>query len=234
MEKVKADLAETRKNLKNLTKYVIGHLEALLAKVRAAVSAPDQVEPLRRGGRQGSRLQGLQGGLRPRVAATSATRSPARSSSRVHEVRQADPGLQGRPLPGDRAAGEVLRRAGPGLLRPAGARAGLHAGLHQPRGDLPEAVHLRRHDPEQGLSLHPAQIARSCSSSRTRRPSSTSATSRRPTRRSTSRPATRPRWRSKAPKTRGRQISIKDVAAINVKPPRGWDPEATTTKVLFA
>jgi topoisomerase-4 subunit A len=32
MEKVKADLAETRKNLKNLTKYVIGHLEALLAK----------------------------------------------------------------------------------------------------------------------------------------------------------------------------------------------------------
>ena len=32
MEKVKGDLAETRKNLKNLTKYVIGHLEALLAK----------------------------------------------------------------------------------------------------------------------------------------------------------------------------------------------------------
>jgi topoisomerase-4 subunit A len=32
MEQVKADLAETRKNLKHLTKYVIGHLEALLAK----------------------------------------------------------------------------------------------------------------------------------------------------------------------------------------------------------
>jgi len=32
MEKVKTDLAETRKNLKNLTKYVIGHLEALLEK----------------------------------------------------------------------------------------------------------------------------------------------------------------------------------------------------------
>lgn len=32
MEKVKGDLAETRKQLKNLTKYVIGHLEALLAK----------------------------------------------------------------------------------------------------------------------------------------------------------------------------------------------------------
>src|SRR5207247_4662444 len=32
MDQVKADLSETRKNLKNLTKYVIGHLEALLAK----------------------------------------------------------------------------------------------------------------------------------------------------------------------------------------------------------
>ena len=32
MEKVKTDLNETRKNLKNLTKYVIGHLETLLEK----------------------------------------------------------------------------------------------------------------------------------------------------------------------------------------------------------
>ena len=32
MEKTKAELAETRKHLKNLTKYVIGHLEALLEK----------------------------------------------------------------------------------------------------------------------------------------------------------------------------------------------------------
>ncbi|MSU56600.1 MAG: DNA topoisomerase IV subunit A [Pedosphaera sp.] len=32
MERVKTDLAETRKNLKNLTRYVIGHLEALLEK----------------------------------------------------------------------------------------------------------------------------------------------------------------------------------------------------------
>src|SRR6266436_4679701 len=32
MEKVKADLAETRKSLKNLTPYVVGHLEALLEK----------------------------------------------------------------------------------------------------------------------------------------------------------------------------------------------------------
>src|ERR1035441_10504834 len=32
MERVKAALAETRKNLKNLTKYVVGHLEELLTK----------------------------------------------------------------------------------------------------------------------------------------------------------------------------------------------------------
>lgn len=37
----------------------------------------------------------------------------------------------------------------------------------------------------------------------------------------------------KSPKTRGRQISIKEVAAINSKPPRGWDPEAPTTKLEF-
>ncbi|MGP8198924.1 MAG: DNA topoisomerase IV subunit A [Limisphaerales bacterium] len=37
----------------------------------------------------------------------------------------------------------------------------------------------------------------------------------------------------KSPKTRGRQISIKEVAAINSKPPRGWDPEAATTKLEF-
>ena len=35
----------------------------------------------------------------------------------------------------------------------------------------------------------------------------------------------------KGPKTRGRQISIKEVAAINSKPPRGWDPEAATDEI---
>jgi topoisomerase IV subunit A len=37
----------------------------------------------------------------------------------------------------------------------------------------------------------------------------------------------------KGPKTRGRQISIKEVGAIGSKPPRGWDPAAATTKVEF-
>jgi len=37
----------------------------------------------------------------------------------------------------------------------------------------------------------------------------------------------------KGPKTRGRQISIKDVSSINSKPSRGWDTEAPTTKLQF-
>jgi topoisomerase IV subunit A len=37
----------------------------------------------------------------------------------------------------------------------------------------------------------------------------------------------------KGPKTRGRQISIKDVSSINSKPSRGWDPEGATTKLQF-
>jgi topoisomerase-4 subunit A len=37
----------------------------------------------------------------------------------------------------------------------------------------------------------------------------------------------------KGPKTRGRQISIKDVSSISSKPTRGWDPEAPSTVLQF-
>jgi topoisomerase-4 subunit A len=37
----------------------------------------------------------------------------------------------------------------------------------------------------------------------------------------------------KGAKTRGRQISIKDVSSINSKPSRGWDADAPTTKLQF-
>src|ERR1022692_57092 len=37
----------------------------------------------------------------------------------------------------------------------------------------------------------------------------------------------------KGPKTRGREISIKDVSSINSQPSRGWDPEAPTTRLQF-
>ncbi len=38
----------------------------------------------------------------------------------------------------------------------------------------------------------------------------------------------------KSPKTRGRQISIKDISSVTAEPTRGWDEAATTTKVMFA
>jgi topoisomerase-4 subunit A len=37
----------------------------------------------------------------------------------------------------------------------------------------------------------------------------------------------------RGPKTRGRQISIKEVASITAEPTRGWDPEAPTTRVVL-
>ncbi len=37
----------------------------------------------------------------------------------------------------------------------------------------------------------------------------------------------------RGPRTRGRQISIKEVASITAAPTRGWDPEAPTTRVVF-
>jgi topoisomerase-4 subunit A len=37
----------------------------------------------------------------------------------------------------------------------------------------------------------------------------------------------------KGPKTRGRQISVKDISSVNSQPSRGWDPEAPTTKLVF-
>jgi topoisomerase-4 subunit A len=38
----------------------------------------------------------------------------------------------------------------------------------------------------------------------------------------------------KGAKTRGRQISIKDISSVTAEPTRGWDDDATTTKILFA
>ena len=38
----------------------------------------------------------------------------------------------------------------------------------------------------------------------------------------------------KSPKTRGRQISIKDISSVTAEPTRGWDEKATTTEIVFA
>ena len=38
----------------------------------------------------------------------------------------------------------------------------------------------------------------------------------------------------KSPKTRGRQISIKDISSVTAEPTRGWDEKEATTKIVFA
>jgi topoisomerase-4 subunit A len=38
----------------------------------------------------------------------------------------------------------------------------------------------------------------------------------------------------KSPKTRGRQISIKDISSVTAEPTRGWDEGAATTEIVFA
>ena len=38
----------------------------------------------------------------------------------------------------------------------------------------------------------------------------------------------------KSPKTRGRQISFKDISSVTAEPTRGWDEKAATTKIVFA
>jgi topoisomerase-4 subunit A len=38
----------------------------------------------------------------------------------------------------------------------------------------------------------------------------------------------------KNPRTLGRQISIKDISSVTAEPTRGWDDDAPTTKILFA
>ena len=38
----------------------------------------------------------------------------------------------------------------------------------------------------------------------------------------------------KSPKTLGRQISIKDISSVTAEPTRGWDEKETTTKIVFA
>src|SRR5882724_4571112 len=37
----------------------------------------------------------------------------------------------------------------------------------------------------------------------------------------------------KSPKTRGRMISIKDISSVTAEPTRGWDEKATTTQMVF-
>ena len=158
MEKVKADLAETRKNLKNLTKYVIGHLEALLAKYGPLYprltksSRYDEVDAKevafkafkvaydRESGYVGHKVSGEEFN----VECTKFDKLILVFKDGHYQVTE---------LPEKFFVGPDLVYCGlPERDRVFTLR------LHESRGDLSEAVHVRRHDPEQGLSLHPAQV----------------------------------------------------------------------------
>ena len=132
-------MEETRKHLKNLTKYVIGHLEALLEKygplyprlttksarheevdVKAVAFKSFKVAYDRESGYVGYKVSGEEFKLEC-------------------EVRQDPARVQGRHLQGHRAAGEIIRRAGAVLLRPAGSREGVHLRLYGSQGELSSA-----------------------------------------------------------------------------------------------
>jgi topoisomerase-4 subunit A len=232
MEKVKADLAETRKNLKNLTKHVIGHLEALLAKY---------------------------GPLYPRLTKSSRydevdAKEVAFKAFKVAYDRES--GYVGYKVSGEEFNVECTKFdklilvfkdghyqvtelpekffVGPDLV---------YCGL--PERDRiftcaytnREATYLKRFtfggtilkkvyhciplksrvlffEPETPAQLYirykPAPYQKinqqTCSPAEVE---------------------------VKGPKTRGRQISIKDVSSINSQPSRGWDPEAATTRLQF-
>ena len=196
MEKTKAELDETRKNLKGLTKYVIGHLEALLEKygpqyprlttksarheevdAKAVAFKAFKVAYDRETGYVGYKVSGEEF----KLECTKFDKILLVFKDGTYKVT--------------RAAGEIVCRAGIVLLRPAGSRKRFHLRLHRPRRELSEAVHVWRHDFEQGLFVHPGKIAHPVFRAGHAEDCFTSATSPRRTRKSRSRRATRRRWR---------------------------------------
>lgn len=232
MQKVKADLEETRKNLKNLTKYVIAHLEALLAKY---------------------------GPLYPRLTKSSRydevdAREVAFKSFKVAYDRES--GYVGHKVSGEEYKldctkfDKLLLVFRDGHYQVVELPEKLFVGPDLVYCGLPErervftaaytnreATFLKRFtfggtilnkvyhciapkskilffEPETPAELYikykPA-----------------------PYQKINQQTCTPSQVEVKSPKTRGRQLSIKDVSSINSKPPRGWDPEAPTTKLQF-
>ena len=233
IEKVKAELAETRKNLKALTKYVIGHLEALLAKY---------------------------GPVYPRLTKSSRydevdAREVAFKAFKVAYDRES--GYVGYKVPGDEFKVECTKFdkllvvfkdghykvlelpekmfIGPDLYycgtpdreriftlvytnREATYIKRFTFGgtiLNKEYFCIPEKSKLLFFEPDTPADLYirykPAAYQK--------------------INQQTCKPGEVP---VKGAKSRGNQISIKEVSSINSKPSRGWDPEAPTTKLQFA
>jgi topoisomerase IV subunit A len=233
MEKVKAELAETRKNLKNLTKFVIGRLEALLEKY---------------------------GPLYPRLTKSSRydevdAKEVAFKSFKVAYDRES--GYVGYKVSGEEFRvdctkfDKLLLVFRDGHYKVTELPEKLFVGPDLFYCGLPEreriftlaytnrdATYLKRFTfggtimnkeyfciPEKSRILFfepdtPAQIYIKYKPAAYQKVSQ-----------QTANPAD---IAVKGAKTRGNQISIKDVQSIYSKPSRGWDPDAPTTKLTFA
>ena len=234
MEKVKAELAETRKNLKNLTKYVIGHLEALLEKY---------------------------GPLYPRLTTKSArheevdVKAVAFKAFKVAYDRET--GYVGYKVNGDEFKLEctkfdkVLLVFKDGTYKVTELPEKFFVGPDLFFCGLPErervftcaytnrqASFLKRFT-FGGTILNKAY---SCIPDKSRILFFASDTP--PTLYIRYKPALHQKISQqtcnpkeievKSPKTRGRQISIKDISSVTAEPTRGWDEKAATTQLVFA
>ncbi len=234
MEKTKADLAETRKNLKNLTRYVIGHLEALLAKY---------------------------GPLYPRLTTKSArheevdVKAAAFKSFKVAYDRES--GYVGYKVSGDEFKLEctkfdkVLLVFKDGTYKVSELPEKMFVGSELFYCGLPDreqvftcaytdrnASYLKRFK-FGGTILNKAYF---CIPEKSRilffAPDTPEVLYIRykpaPHQKISQQTCGPKEIDVKTPKTRGRQISIKDISSVTAEPTRGWDENATTTKVMFA
>ena len=233
MERVKADLAETRKNLKNLTKYVIAHLESLLAKygplyLRLTKSSRyDEVDAKevafkafkvaydRESGYVGYKVSGEEFNIECTKfdKLILVFRDGHYQVTELPEKFFVGPDLVYCGLPErDRVfTAAYTNREATYLKRFTFGGTILNKVYHC----IPPKSKVLFFEPDTPAQLYirykPAPYQKinqqTCS------------------------PAD---MEVKGPKTRGRQISIKDVSSINSQPSRGWDPEAATTKLQFA
>lgn len=234
MEQVKADLAETRKNLKNLTKYVIGHLEALLAKygpqyprlttkssrheevdVKAVAFKAFKVSYDRESGYVGYRVNGEEF----KLECTKFDRVLLVFKDGTYKVGE---------LPEKMFVGSELFYCG------LPDRDQVFTCAYTDR----KASYLKRFR-FGGTILNKAYL---CIPEKSRilyfgpgtpkilyvryKPA--------PHQKINQQTCDPNEIEVKGPKTRGRQISIKDISSVTVEPTRGWDENATTTKLMFA
>ncbi len=233
MEKVKADLAETLKNLKGLTKYVIGHLEALLEKY---------------------------GPLYPRLTTKSArheevdVKAVAFKSFKVAYDRET--GYVGYKVNGDEFKLEctkfdkVLLVFKDGTYKVSELPEKLFVGPELFYCGLPDretvftcaytdrkASYLKRFK-FGGTIMNKAYL---CIPDKSRilyfAPDTPKVLYVRykpaPHQKINQQTCDPSKIEIKSPKTRGRQISIKDISSVTADPTRGWDEKAATTEIVF-